>query len=463
MLLWALVVFVRVRVNHDNFNTARFDLGNMVQAVWSTAHGRPLEVTNEAGDQILRFAGHVDPILALIAPLWIVAPTPMTLVAVQVGALALGALPVYWLARKNLASESTAALLALVYLTNSWLAWSAVDAVHPVTLAIPFLLLALWFLDNDRLGAFALAAVGALMCGELIGLAVGSLGLWYAFARGRRRAGLVIAFLGTAWSVVAVMLVIPAFRDGPSQFAGYYSSVGGSPEAILRTATRDPLKILAEIATAQDLAYMLLLAAPLGAAFLLAPGLAAVALPQLFLNTLSDRDALVDPRYHYIAAIVPFLIGATVLGLRRVPEAGQKLTAALILLVSIVMFLVAGPWPGTNFADRTRFPSTYAPHVAAMNDAVSLIPDDARLMSTNVAGAHLSERRYFYNFPVLADAEWAILETRDTWVPPGTPGGDGVRPALMRSLLARLESDPAWEKVFDRSDVLVFRRIASHG
>ena len=31
---------------HDQFLSHRFDLGNMVQAVWSTAEGRPLEYTH---------------------------------------------------------------------------------------------------------------------------------------------------------------------------------------------------------------------------------------------------------------------------------------------------------------------------------------------------------------------------------------------------------------------------------
>jgi uncharacterized membrane protein len=457
MTLWSLVMFERVRVNHGNLSTARFDLGNMVQAVWSTAEGRPLEVTDGTGEQVLRLAGHIDPILALLAPLWVVAPTPMMLVAVQVGALALGALPVYWLGRRHLVSEAAAALLALAYLTYPWLAWSAVAAVHPVTLAIPLLLLAIWFLDNDRLFAFVVVAILALMCGELMGLALGSLGLWYALARGRRRAGLAIALLGTAWTVLAVLVVMPAFRDGPSVFEGYYSSVGGSPGAILGTVFTDPAAIVAQLTTAQDFAYVLLLAAPLAGLYMLAPALAVVALPQLFLNTLSDRDALVDPRSHYVAAIVPALIAATVLGLARVRPARQTLAAGIVFALSASMLVVAGPLPGSRFAEE-RFPARSAPHVAALHAALEPIPDGARVTSTNYVGAHLAERQYLYSFPVVKDAEWAILERTDPWAPPGTPGGEGARPAVMESLIARLEMDAGWTKIFDRSDVIVFKR-----
>jgi uncharacterized membrane protein len=37
---------------------------------------------------------------------------------------------------------------ALAYLAYPWIAWSAVDTFHPVTLAIPLFLLCIWFLER---------------------------------------------------------------------------------------------------------------------------------------------------------------------------------------------------------------------------------------------------------------------------------------------------------------------------
>jgi len=82
-------------LRHDAFITGRFDLGNMVQAVWSTAHGHPLEMTDLHGDQISRLAAHVDPILVVFAPLWWIWPSPDLLLVAQAIAVAVGALPVY--------------------------------------------------------------------------------------------------------------------------------------------------------------------------------------------------------------------------------------------------------------------------------------------------------------------------------------------------------------------------------
>src|SRR5262249_40018959 len=185
MLAWSVSLFFVVRDHYLKFHLGRYDLGNMVQAVWTTAHGHPLETTNEGtGEQMVRLGSHVDPILAALTPLWMVAPTALTLIAIQVVAVASGALPLFWLARRELGSEKVAGVLAIGYLANPWVAWTAVDAFHPVTLAIPLFLFCVWFLVSGPLVPFAICAVLAMACGELLGLGVAGLGIWYALPPG---------------------------------------------------------------------------------------------------------------------------------------------------------------------------------------------------------------------------------------------------------------------------------------
>jgi len=72
-------------LQHRAFWTGRFDVGNLVQAVWSTAHGDVLSVTGLTGRQISRLGAHFDPIVVLFAPLWWVWPdASMLLVAPKI-------------------------------------------------------------------------------------------------------------------------------------------------------------------------------------------------------------------------------------------------------------------------------------------------------------------------------------------------------------------------------------------
>ena len=448
-----------MRSDYLEFRLARYDLGNMVQAVWSTTQGRPLETTEATGEQLTRLAGHVDPILALLAPLWLLVPSPLTLAAVQIVACALGALPVYWLGRRRLGSQRVAALMALVYLTYPWLAWTAVDAFHPVTLAIPLLLYGIWFLDSGRPWAFVACAVLAAACGELIGLSIAGLGIWYWLAHGRRAAGLAIAAGGVAWTLIALLLVVPAFRGEESPFYDRFASVGGSPRGIVETAFTDPLTIVSALTTRDDILYVVWLAWPLLGLFLLAPSLAAAALPILAVNGLSDWSTTTDPRHHYIAGVVPFLVAASVVGLARVQPARRTLVAGFVLAVSVLTALMVGPWPGAPGTRPVGFHATLpASHVEALEAAVALVPDDAPVSTTNGAGSHLSARRYVYSVPEVGRAEWILLDTWNTYMP-GTPSRkEGLHPELLAAFRDRIRSSPEWRQVFEQDGVLVFER-----
>ena len=120
------------------------------------------------------------------------------LLVVQAGAIALGALPIFWLGRKHLGSEWAGVLCGLAYLVYPAVQWLALDEFHPVALACPLLAFAFWYLDEDRLWAFVPFGVLAALTKEEIPLVVAALGVWYAIAKGRRLAGTVIAVAGIA-------------------------------------------------------------------------------------------------------------------------------------------------------------------------------------------------------------------------------------------------------------------------
>jgi uncharacterized membrane protein len=458
---WSLALFAAARNAYLTFQLPRFDLGNMVQAVWSTAHGRPLEVTHGYGEQGVRLAGHVDPILGLLAPLWLLAPTPLTLAAVQIGACALGALPVFWLGRRHLHSEAAAALLSAAYLMYPWLTWTAVEAFHPVTLAIPLLLYAVWFLDSGRVGAFAVCAVLIAACGELMGFPIAGLGLWFWYAHGRRRAGLAIAGAGLAWTAVCLAVIVPAFRGDVSPFYARFESVGGSPGGLVRTVFTDPGAIVAALSSVDDFAYVLWLGIPLAFVFLLAPVLAAVALPQLLVNLLADSSPTTDPRTHYIAAVIPFLVAATVLGLARLPKAHRAGAASFVLALCAGLSLLVGQWPAVlGFKDLGYQSELSESHVQALRDAAAIVPDDAPVSSTNRVGAHLSGRRYYYGVPIVKNAEWIVLDTHDPRLSILGSIVDEWDPAGLERFRRQIASDPRWVEEFERDGVLVFRKVS---
>ena len=290
MVAFAAVFTSLSVLRHRAFNTGRFDLGNIVQAIWTTAHGHGfLQQTNLRGEQISRLGSHFEPILAVFAPLWLIWPSPDMLVTVQALALASGALPVFWLGRKYLRSERAAFGLALVYLIYPPLQWLALDEFHPGALACPLLLYAFWFLDEDRLVLFGVFALIACTTREEMPLIVAGMGLWYALRRRNYTFGLGVAATGLLLTAVIVTFVTPHFRHGaPLSFYGRYKDVGGSPSEAVRMIFSHPIHVLQIAFDHRGIRYLFDLLLPLAGVCLLAPLALIPAVPLLAINLLSS-------------------------------------------------------------------------------------------------------------------------------------------------------------------------------
>jgi uncharacterized membrane protein len=441
------------------FFTGRFDLGNMVQAVWWTAHGHPLRMTNLHGEQISRLAAHVDPILVLFAPLWWIWPSPSMLLVVQAVAIALGAAPVFLLARKHLASGRAAVGFALAYLLYPATGWLTLNEFHPVALATPLLLFAVWYLDEHRLVPFTLFAIAAALCKEEIGLVVAGFGIWYALAHGRWVAGILIATLGCAWAAVAIGVLIPHYHAGSeSDFYGRYSEVGGSAAGILKTLFTHPLRIAEAAFSGRDLRFLVELIAPLAGLCLLAPLVLVAALPELALNLLSATTTQTSIHFHYTAGLIPPLVVAAVLGAKRLSRWAVAV-AAVVVLATLIGNYRLGPIPGwRHVPGGEHFQATagrVSNHDRLAERALELIPRDAVVSATNTLGAHLSARRRVLSFPFLQDATWIAADETQ-------PGyADRYAPVPTAVQLARLRRNPDWRLVFERDGILVFRRTTA--
>src|SRR4030095_4425759 len=104
-----------------------------------------------------------DPILVLFTPFAYGGALPEALVLGQALVVACGAYPVYTLGLPYLESPRAAMLCALAYLLNPWIAWQALFDFHAVVLAIPLLLFAIVFLEEERWVPFALVTALALL------------------------------------------------------------------------------------------------------------------------------------------------------------------------------------------------------------------------------------------------------------------------------------------------------------
>src|ERR1700694_2729922 len=102
------IVFSTLSVlRHHAYRTAGFDMGLFDQVFWNTTQGRPFESTMSQALPVPHslLGDHFSPLLLLLTPFYFAYPHPETLLVIQTLALALGAWPVYLLAKLKLAAR----------------------------------------------------------------------------------------------------------------------------------------------------------------------------------------------------------------------------------------------------------------------------------------------------------------------------------------------------------------------
>jgi uncharacterized membrane protein len=463
-MIWLCVL------RYDAFSAARFDLGNMVQAVWSTAHGHLLATTDTSGQQISRLGSHVDPVLAVFAPLWWIWPSPVMLLVAQVVIVATGAVPVYWLGMRWIGDWRIAVACAGTYLLYPPLLGMVLFDFHPVAFATPLLLWCIWAIEerhNALLGIFATLSV---LTKEEVGIAVAGLGLWVLIHHRRPRVALYLIIGGLGWSAIAVGLIIPHFApSGASPFIARYGEFGTSTSSIAKSVVLHPVHALHLLAKGGRRAYVFDLLWPLLFLPLLSPLLLVGAVPELLLNMLTNDSAQYSIHFQYTAVITPFLIAAMIRGVARVRRmhwtSGRILRApalwvALLLGVSVVAGYRLGPlplWrhvPGGATWGKDQF--TADAHSESLARAAALVPDDVSVSASDPLGSHLSARGRVYTWPVVGNADWVIVDTAEPWLIDRR-----VQPSAQAAYLEAVRANPAYTLVFDEGGVLAFKRMAA--
>jgi len=468
-ILWALIVLyiaffgILTVQKHNAFETTAFDLGNVDQAVWNTRHGRPFAMTNIEG-LTNRLGTHVEPILLPISLIYFVWSDPRALLLLQTIVIALGAWPVYLLARRALShaqdpspttarrdvppwppnshfmSQALPLLFAFVYLLFPALQSANVFDFHAVTLAPTFFLFALYCLETERWGGFVVFSVLTMSCKEDMPLMMAMLGLYAVVVRRRWLVGLVTMAVALAWFLVAVGWIMPHFdTQGVSPLSNRYAYLGDSPLEIVITLVTQPGVVLEHLLTAENLVYMRDLLTPVAFLSLLAPQVLMLAVPPLLVNLLSTDGFMHQLEgFHYGAPLVPAVVIAAAYSvawlIRRLHNAVLTsrtddsmsvrvswLLAGVILAASLIYHYGHGYTPlAAGF--RGSWPVVTDHHHLGEEMAHS-IPADASLAALPYPNPHASQRqqltmidRVENGLPApLHDASYVWLDVTNGW------------------------------------------------
>ena len=319
---YAIFFSVQLYLHYHSFGSRAQDLGNMDQAIWNTLHGNWFHQTNQPGADN-RLGLHVEPILIPISWLYLIRPGPETLFVLQSVVVALGAVPVFALARRKLRSDGLALVFALVYLLFPAIQAAALLDFHAVTLAPTFLLAAFYYLETRRAGLFAVFAVLAMACKEDMTLLVMMLGLYALLVNKQTRLGLTTLACTGLWAFLAGFVIPPLFAGTDNIHWGRYAHLGQTvPDIAINLLTRPGLFVDHMVAV-DALTYLRLLLTPTAFLALLNPLTLLLALPSLGINLLSNFEAMQEVNaLIYAAPLVPAVLISSIYGAANVQRVG---------------------------------------------------------------------------------------------------------------------------------------------
>ncbi len=497
---------------HNTLHSYAADLSLIDQPMWNTyqflktGHGF-MELTWGQRQQP-RLAEHFEPILILLSLLFFIWDDVRILLIAQSIALALGALPVFWIARRQL-STGIALIFALVYLLSPHLQAANVADFHADPFVVAPLLFAFWYATQKRWGWMWLWALVAMSVKETLPPLIIMLGIWrmspniitncelpitdsdfvirnsqFAIRTLAPSHSLTLAnsplsliFVSIAWFFIATFGVVSPLAQqyfgtaGPIYFANRYFNEPSHWQNILT----DPARWQ----------YMGGLLASVGLLPLLAPNMLMLGLPMLIANLLSNFSAQYSGEQHYSAPLVAVFIIAAIYGSQRIGEwaslrmgefasgrvcewaNGDSLTRKLAdsqtrrlanspLFRLVMLWLLA--WSLGYHISHGWTPLSTRQEIYPMTTAAQLLPDflaqippEAVVSASAAIHPHLAHRRVIYLFPTVQEADYLLVDVTDI---PGVHPNDAHH-----QLMDLLQAD--WQILRAEQGLILAKKLSS--
>ncbi|MGW4160705.1 DUF2079 domain-containing protein [Streptomyces sp. NPDC004788] len=397
--------------------TTGYDLGIFEQAVRAYAELRaPVVPLRGEGFDLL--GDHFHPLLAVLAPLYRLFPSPLTLLVAQSALLALGAVPLTRWAVRAVGPRAAHAVAAGYGL--SWgIASAAAFDFHEVALAVPLLAWSLEALGRRRWRAAVAWAAPLLLVKEDLGFTLAAVGAYIALTgrtdRGARRLGLATVAAGLLGSALEIKVILPALAPtGGYAHGGQLAAAHGS---LLSALAHAPLDLLRPDLKATTL---ILVFAPSALLALRSP-LALIALPTLGWRMASENVFHWGTAFHYSAILMPVVFAGLLDVLGREGHEGREgdrrqVRAALATVLAVTAVLVPS-FPLAQLAQRATWHTT--PHLEAARALLARIPDGATVAASNRLAPQLTSRCTVVLFPTFP-VGGRLYEYRRKDLPPPT-------------------------------------------
>jgi len=468
LCLFYFVIFFRLSaIKYFSFQYNDWDLALYANGMWNIVHGHPfITMTHKA------FLGnHFTVIAFLIAPVYYVFRSPLTLLFLKVLGLSAAGLPVYLLGRKTFNWRIGLEFLLLYFLYPALL-YVTMFEFHFEDFSLFFLAWAFYFLIINRKIGFLAMSLLAMLCKENVPSVVAMMGLYAVIFRPRRRLiGAVVFAVASAYFLLVTLYLQPLFIPGKGPgFAAHYSAYGSGFYDVFRFILLHPGEVIMDLfSTARRLAFFGHTLYPLLYIPLLRPDILIITVPTVLKNLLSKSATTQMIFWHYTATIIPFMIFSTMFAAKKLTRFYMVRKYLPYLLAGLLFVEIS-----QNYDISKSLSSRVKQHIGFVRDpsqlytakrkAVKSIPREAGVIATFAFLPQLSQRKnvftFFYtwkydrNYSNNPAIDYAIIDFNDYFLEKDF----AVIPRRMSRVLAEYTDSMNWGLYYHEGDIAVFKK-----
>jgi uncharacterized membrane protein len=439
VLVYTVFFTVMTTLRYLSLNASAYDLGIYNQSMYTAARsGRFFYYTTDlsANPKGSIFGAHFSPVFFLILPVYALFPRVETMLAIQSFVLALGAIPVFLIARK-LTSVKVALILSVLYLLSPLIQGVNWFDFHPEAFIPVSFLAAIYAMENKKPLLYFASILIAVSSLEFMPALTGLYSLiilldnrtpLVALLRHRKFVergpmALISLLISIGWAILAVFAV--GFFNPTQTFlfggANFWTVLGASSlVAVPIQAVLNPVRAFNALSYELPLkvGFLLLLFAPFALFLSKAFRFVILTIPWTFVLLMSNQTSYYQFNDQYVALFVPFLFAGMIYGWSNLRWKNQShrrflrnlklFSIALIIIVLLLVTPFSGvPFVGSNVFGYRGFP-TVGYHEQLVAKVIALMPPDASVLTQGNI------------FPLVSSRLNAFLFPYQSFYPPGT-------------------------------------------
>ena len=428
-------------LKHNAFLTSGFDLGLVNQAFSTTLSEGKLFY--ETGDLSFNpggsfFGVHFSPILVLLLPFYAICPCVENLLVMQTVILALGAIPLYWMARDKF-GKRIGALVSTIYFIYPPLFLLNLNDIHLEPFTSTFFMFGVYYMEKEdwkKAIVFSVLAMLTLEFAPIIGVFMAFYGLWFLYRKKFKDRKLARKYIFTIILVSILFFLVAlkskeAFNTYTSPLPSPFHHVLSNPAGVMDVFVND---------LGTKMQYLINLLAPLAFLPLLAPEPLVMALPWVLASFITSVSAYYSVYFQYTGLVIPFIF----LALPRAIERLKLQKPQRILYVMMLATLLIGLYlPSVQEAPwNNKLPVTNE-HTDLIHEILPLIPAEASVLTQNDIFPHLSSRPNAYMYiPNSSDikTDFILVDVDSPWYSWVQPSQFGERNPPSNRTIEVLES-----------------------